>query len=1256
MGYKEYEKALRAQYTFTDEKALGQDSSNNGLDAKPMGDKELTIAEIAGRKGLHFTGGDHGSCYLELPENLLDGVNDQTGLTFTAWVNLQEGSGLWSRILDFGNGEGQPYLFLTRNMRGACFAGGELAVDPARSFPNGEWMHLALNVSGTKGGTESSAGMMLYINGELLVDGRISQTTSGQYGQLRKWFATLEETGNYKKNYLGRSQFPADDDLSAYLSDVRIYADTLEEDAIIELMCDSLDTEKLVAMTADKYLPELPKIAAEDLSFITSAMGNRVQITWSSNKPEVINGEGKITPVEKPEHVVLTAKVQAKNVVKEQDYDVTVLPKHLPAYTITVDGSKEVLDISETLWGLFYEDINNAADGGIYAEMIQNRSFEAFSFDTYDVRSGENGISTGRNHTPLFAWFGDTDKMTPMTEGGLREYFDIEDKDICTYYVKVADGAVIYNRGFCDSNEACAMKLIEGDRYELTFWAKADRPGKIKVTLLNEKLQEVSNRVEIEIDNSLEHSVEGGTWKKYGVEQKIWLTAKESLLGQLRIEVEGEVSLDMLSMFPEKVWGSEEEKVSKSAHTNYSANSNYRLRRDLVEALVELHPSFLRFPGGCISEGSYIWDNVYDWKDSVGSVETRKENFNVWGYNMTMGLGYMEYFQLAEDLHATPLPVMACGVLCQARSDYANPAGGALQEKYIKNFTDLIDFAISTDMKNNQWAALRKEMGHEAPFDLHYLGVGNENWGPEFMASFEIFYDRITSYMKENYEGYDFKIISTVGAQADDDAYRYGWKFLGGYMEGGDQVAFTDGEKSETKEVTWYQHQDHFMETIADEHYYRPNAYLLNNVDRYNYYYRAYDEKGQIDDSRSSKVFVGEYASTDKNSLAGAIAEAAVMTGFENNSDVVRLAATAPLFNKVLTDGTYRWTPDCIWFDDESVWHTPTYYVQQAFAKYIGTKLLGTRLSTYENGKPVERRPHGGIEMMTGNATICVKAVKVTQNQTGEVLFNQNFAEDMELDKDWKPVNAAVDYELDAEKGLVLHGVETGRNGFYLERPDWSDYTLEMEVLKESGKEGFYAGVGVTDLSEKKKNAIEYVIALNQETTGVKVYKDGLEGYTMGDFSSSVCAGNLRSSLYEPIMEQKWYTVTVNYGGTDGKSLICSYSDGESSSIVQNYKLEAYNKEVFTSVTKDDKQVYVKLVNPEEFAKVLRVEFADLSLEEEVKVITVTAEKDMAHVQNVNTKEKEVVVPVERTVSLKEGALQLEAAPYSLNVCVLTRK
>ena len=140
------------------------------------------------------------------------------------------------------------------------------------------------------------------------------------------------------------------------------------------------------------------------------------------------------------------------------------------------------------------------------------------------------------------------------------------------------------------------------------------------------------------------------------------------------------------------------------------------------------------------------------------------------------------------------------------------------------------------------------------------------------------------------------------------------------------------------------------METIADEHYYRSNLYLVNNADRYNYYYRAYNNDGSIDKAKSSKVFVGEYASTDKNTLAGAVAEAAIMTGFERNSDVVLLTAYAPLFNKVLTDGQNRWTPDLIWFDNESVWRTPNYYVQQLFAKYLGNKLLATSFQTYRNG------------------------------------------------------------------------------------------------------------------------------------------------------------------------------------------------------------------------------------------------------------------------------------------------------------------
>lgn len=162
--------------------------------------------------------------------------------------------------------------------------------------------------------------------------------------------------------------------------------------------------------------------------------------------------------------------------------------------------------------------------------------------------------------------------------------------------------------------------------------------------------------------------------------------------------------------------------------------------------------------------------------------------------------------------------------------------GGSLRDKYIKNFTDLIDFAISTDFENNVWAKVRKEMGHEAPFDLHYLGVGNENWGPEFMASFEEFYERITKHVKENYPGYNLTILSTAGAQADDNAYKDDWKFLAGGMEGSTTLSFTDGETSTEEEVNWYKYQKNFMETIVDEHYYRANNYLLNNVDRYNYY------------------------------------------------------------------------------------------------------------------------------------------------------------------------------------------------------------------------------------------------------------------------------------------------------------------------------------------------------------------------------------------------------------------------------------
>ncbi len=1236
-----------AHYKFEEAAHTGKDSSGQGRDGVASGQAAPAVSEVNGRMAVTFAGGASGTSYVQLPADLLKDVSDNTGVTVAAWVHFGKGANVWERIFDFGKGEAGPYLFLTRNLRGTLSAGGDLVVDPGRGFAGGEWMHIALSVLGTQGGTLSSAGPVVYVNGEAVADGSISQTSSGNYAQLRRWFDSFTDADNYSRNFIGRSQYEADADFAGSLSDLRIYKAGLSMDEVIEVMCESLTDEEIVKLARDKYLSFPTSIVTEDLTLPSALMGGKVNVTWASSQPAVLSNQGQIQQIDSAQPVTITAVLSRGPVSIEKSFAVSVLPQHLPPYTLTIHGNQEVLDVSEVMYGLFYEDINNAADGGIYAELVQNRSFESFAFDTYSHASGECGCSTGRNREPLFAWSGDTDKMALQHHGGLNEFFGITDKDVNSYYVTVADGATIRNRGFADSNQHCAMSVKTGEKYDFTIWAKAESAGTITLQLQDTDGKAISDAVTVEVEG-------GNTWKKYGVEPGIVLTGSSTVLGQLALTFGGEISIDMVSLMPRDVWGAGEEPRSQSAHSNYNGNPNYRLRKDLVNALVDMHPKFLRFPGGCISEGSFIWENVYDWKDSIGDIELRKENFNVWGYMMTMGLGYMEYFQLAEDLNATPLPVMACGVLCQARSDYAHPAGGELRDYYIKNFTDLIDFAISMDFEHNEWAAMRKKMGHEAPFDLRYLGVGNENWGTEFFANFEVFKTSIDAYMERNYPGYTLHIISTVGAQADDDAYQQGWKFLSGNLSGSAEVAFADGQKVIQETVTWYKDQPNYMDTIADEHYYRSNEYLLKNADRYNYYYRAYQADGSIDWKETSKVFVGEYASTDKNTLAGAVAEAAVMTGFENNADVVLLAAYAPLFNKVLTDGTYRWTPDCIWFDDETVWFTPNYYVQQLYAKYLGNKVLATSFSTYKNGKPAALVPHGGIEIAAGNAEVLVKRVTVTSNKDGSVLLEQDFTR--ELNPAWQVIPGSAGSSLQAGEGLVLKAQSGGRNGLYLLNDSWSDYTVEVVASKAAGEDGFYVGVGLTDISAEHKNVLEYAIGYGGNATGVKVFKDGVEAYTLGDYSSSTAAGNLRAASYEALADNTDYTITVNYGGENGSNLICSYTDGRAASKVLDYKLEAYNSEVFNSVTKDTEHVYVKLVNPDDVAKVTELRLQELNVESAAKLITLTGNASLVHVPNVNQKNNERIVPQERAIALEKDTVILNLPANSVNVLVLDLK
>lgn len=1240
--------ALLAHYKFEERGQIGKDSSGRGNHAIPAGNTVPRASLIDGRHAVSLPGGPHGTSFLQLPEDVLEGVNDDTGISVAAWVRLSRGTSVWERIVDFGSGEGQPSLFLTRQFRGTLAAGGDLLADPGRGFANQEWLHVAISVIGTKGGQRSNAGPVVYVNGEAVADGTISQTSSGQYAKLRHWFSTLSSPSNYRRNYLGHSQFAADDDFAGDISEVRIYKAGLSGDQVIEVMCSSLSDEEIVKLACAKYLKLPTTIVAQDLLLPAELLGGAVKVKWQSDRPEALSDQGKLQEITEAHKVSLTATVSRGLSSVQKVFTISAIPHSIPPYTLDVHGNQELAEVSDVMYGLFYEDINNAADGGIYAELVQNRSFEAFAFDTYSHTSGACGCSTGRNRDPLFAWSGDTDKMHPLSSGGLRDHFAVQDEDVNAYYVKVENGATIRNKGFSDSNQHCAMSITKGAGYGFTVWAKAEAGGSLELELQDPDGAPISDKIIVEIEH-------GGEWKQYGLDKPLVLTGSRTSMGQLALTFHGEICMDMVSLIPQDVWGAGEEADSPTARANYLGNPNYRLRKDLVQALLRMHPKFLRFPGGCISEGSFIWDNVYDWKDSVGPVELRKENYNVWGYMMTMGLGYMEYFQLAEDLNAAPLPVMACGVLCQARSDYAHPAGGRLREYYIKNFTDLIDFAINTDDEGNEWAALRKAMGHPAPFDLHYLGVGNENWGTEFFANFEVFKAAIDRHMEQHYPGYELHIISTVGAQADDDAYQQGWKFLSGNLEGSAQVAFTDGQEVIEETVVWYARQQDYMVTIADEHYYRSNEYLLQNVDRYNYYYRAYQADGSLDWKATSKVFVGEYASTDKNTLAGAVAEAAMMTGFENNADVVRLAAYAPLFNKVLTDGTYRWTPDCIWFDDESVWFTPNYYVQQLYAKYLGSKVLKTSFSTYRDGKPFKLSPYGGIEIATAQAELLVQKVTVTSNRDGRVLLFQDFTQP--LHSAWRTIPGSAGYELRNGAGLVLKAQhDGGRNGIYLLNEDWSDYKVEVVAMRLSGEDGFYIGAGLTNMDPEAKDVIEYAIGYEGRATGVKVYKQGVEAYTLGDYSSSTAAGNLRAACYEPVATNVPYTITLNYGGGTGERIICSYTDGRTQSRVLDYKLEAYNREIHHSVTRDAEQVYIKLVNADPLAKTLRLNVHELAVEQEARWIVLGGDSSLVQVPNVNQKDKELITPQERKLRTENASVMLELPASSVHVLVLKLK
>ncbi len=514
---------------------------------------------------------------------------------------------------------------------------------------------------------------------------------------------------------------------------------------------------------------------------------------------------------------------------------------------LNVDLGNPVAEADSRMYGVFFEDINFGADGGLYAELVKNRSFDFPQHLTGWTAVG--GVEI-RNDEPCFS-------RNP-------------------YYARITytgqlTGSGIDNEGFR------GIGLKNGATYDFSLYGRAPqgRHATLDVELVGADGQQLAKK-QIRVNSK--------TWKKYSLTFTAPRTEEKARLRVVMRE-KGTADVDHISLFPTDTW-----KGRKGG-----------LRRDLVEALRDLHPGVMRFPGGCVVEGNSLATR-YQWKNTLGDVENRPLNENRWNYTFkyrafpdyyqSYGLGFYEFFQLCEDIGARPLPILSVGLSCQYESHEQVPVDSL--QPYIDDALDLIEFANGA--ATTKWGKVRADMGHPEPFGLEFIGIGNEQWGKEYVERLEPFVKAI----RKRYP--DIQIVGSSGPSADGDKFDYLWP--------------------EMKRL---------KADLVDEHYYMTPDWFLQNAARYD----NYDRKGP-------KVFAGEYAAHDHptgkaNNFRAALAEAAFMTGLERNADVVRLATYAPLFAHV---DAWQWNPDLIWYDNLRSLRTPNYYVQQLYSLNAGSAIL----------------------------------------------------------------------------------------------------------------------------------------------------------------------------------------------------------------------------------------------------------------------------------------------------------------------------
>ena len=520
--------------------------------------------------------------------------------------------------------------------------------------------------------------------------------------------------------------------------------------------------------------------------------------------------------------------------------------------TLTVSPNQEKT-ISDKLIGIFFEDISYAADGGLYAELIQNRDFEYTGRD----HRGWNATTAWHSNKPI-----EISSEHPLHPNNPH------------YAILAMD--TLWNEGWD------GIVVEKGKKYDFSMFVFA---GGQKQDFL---VQLVGQNGQVLAQSKLKTRV--SDWQQFSTVLTAKASDEKARLAIIPQKV-ARVGVDMISLFPQETF----------------KNRKNGLRKDLAQVIADLHPKFVRFPGGCMSHGQGL-ENIYHWNHTVGPLQSRKPDFNIWNYHQTRGLGFFEYFQFCEDIGAEPLPVLAAGVPCQNSANNAEGIGGqqggipmADMPAYVEEICNLIEWA-NGDPATNEWAKMRADAGHPKPFNLKYLGLGNEDI---ISTVFEERYEMICKAVRERYP--DIKICGTVGPFHGPSAdYTEGWDF--------------------TKK-----HPD--LQYMVDEHYYESTGWFMHNRD----YYDSYDRS-------AAKVYLGEWAASTnvkRPNVETALAEALYLTDIERNGDIVEMTSYAPMLSK---DGHSNWNPDMIYFSNTHIRTTPAYEIQRLFSIYGGDRYVNTKL------------------------------------------------------------------------------------------------------------------------------------------------------------------------------------------------------------------------------------------------------------------------------------------------------------------------